>query len=84
MNTRAFREFSNPSTRVFTVSMEATIIHRSDTGIVQMAYDVPGRDWRAIVRIGSRMEWQWFEKREQAEEWVQSWRTPGKTLCEIL
>lgn len=31
----------------------------------------PANQWRAAVRIGERMEWQWCDSEEQAIAWVQ-------------
>ncbi len=57
----------------FAVDCEAFIIHRDNLSVIAIS-DPHGLPWRACVKVGGFMHWQWCKTLHEAKAWIGKWR----------
>ena len=60
----------------FDVEFEAWIMKREDISCIAI-YTEP-KAFRACVRCGKEMHWNWFDNVKSALVWIESWKQPLK------
>lgn len=64
---------------IFTLKAEAYVIHRDQIN-PPLLHDVRQLPWRACVRVGGRLHWEWCRTEADAVAWINSWKKPQESL----